>query len=546
MTGQPDVPGRGVKLLHDPVRNKGTAFTAAEREALGLQGLLPPRIHSVAEQEQRVLANLRSRASDLDRYLFLMDLQNRNETLFYHVVTRHIEETMPLIYTPTVGQACQAYGHIFRRPRGLFITAGDRGRVARVLGNWPHREARICVVTDGERILGLGDLGADGMGIPVGKLALYTACAGIHPTQCLPVTIDVGTDNAALCADPLYIGTQQPRLRGPEYDALLEEFVAAAQAVFPGIVIQLEDFGNRNAFRLLERYRERACLFDDDIQGTGAVALAGVLAALRLTGGALAAQRFLFLGAGEAGVGIASTVVAALVEGGMDAADARGRCWFVDTQGLLTAARADIAPHKRPFAHAHAPLATLHEAVARLRPTILVGCSGQPGLFSEEVVRAMARHNGRPVIFSLSNPTSRSECTAEQAWAWSEGRAVFASGSPFAPVVRAGGTLVPGQCNNAYVFPGVGLGLVASRARRVTDAMFLAAAKCLAAEVSEADLAVGRVFPPLARIREVSLRIACAVAEIAWRDGLADSERPADPVAFIRAQMYTPEYPVYA
>jgi malate dehydrogenase (oxaloacetate-decarboxylating)(NADP+) len=546
MTRQSDDPGRGVKLLHDPVRNKGTAFTAAEREALGLQGLLPPRIHTIAEQEQRVLANLRTRASDLDRYLFLMDLQNRNETLFYHVVMNHIEETMPLIYTPTVGLACQAYGHIFRRPRGLFITTEDRGRVETVLGNWPHRDARICVVTDGERILGLGDLGADGMGIPVGKLALYTACAGTHPTQCLPVTIDAGTDNEALLADPLYIGTRRRRLRGPEYDALIEEFVTAAERVFPGLVIQLEDFGNRNAFRLLQTYRERACVFDDDIQGTGAVACAGVLGALRISGQRLAGQRFLFLGAGEAGIGIAATIVAAMSDAGMTPTAARQACWFVDTQGLLTAARAAIPPHKQPFAHEHAPLATLQEAIEALRPTVLIGSSGQPGLFTETVVRAMARHNARPVIFALSNPTSKAECTAEQAYAWSEGRAVFASGSPFAPLTHEGITRVPGQCNNAYIFPGVGLGLVASRARRVTDAMFLAAAKCLAAQVGEDDLALGRVYPPLARIREVSVLIAREVAEIAWASGLAERERPADPLADIRAQMFTPEYPDYA
>jgi len=538
--------GRGVKLLHDPVRNKGTAFTADERERLGLRGLLPPRIHSIEAQEQRVLANLRTRASDLDRYQFLMDLQNRNETLFYRVVMNHIDETMPLIYTPTVGQACQAYGHIFRRPRGLFLTIEDRGRIAAVLGNWPHREARICVVTDGERILGLGDLGADGMGIPVGKLALYTACAGIHPTQCLPVTIDVGTDNAELLADPLYIGLPQRRVRGAQYDELLDEFVDAMAQVFPGIVIQLEDFGNANAFRLLSRYRDRACVFDDDIQGTGAVAYAGVLGALRISGGALDAQRLLFLGAGEAGIGIAETVVAGLIERGMDAQEARRRCWFVDTRGLLTGDRAAIPAQKQPFAHAHAPLATLLDAVESLRPTVLIGTSGQPAQFTEPVVRAMARHNERPVIFALSNPTSQAECTAGQAYAWSEGRAIFASGSPFAPVTLAGRTHVPGQGNNAYIFPGVGLGLIASRARRATDRMFLAAAESLAAQVTEEDIALGRVYPPLARIREVSALIACRVAEIAWDSGLAGRERPLDLLADIRAQMYVPEYARYA
>ncbi len=537
---------RGVKILHDPVRNKGTAFTAGEREVLGLRGLLPPRVHTVAEQEQRVLANLRSRATDLDRYLFLMDLQDRNETLFYRVVMNHIDEMMPLIYTPTVGLACQTYGHIFRRPRGLYIGNDDRGRIEALLRNWPHPEARICVVTDGERILGLGDLGVDGMGIPIGKLALYTACAGIQPTQCLPVTIDAGTNNESLLADPLYIGTPRPRLRGAAYDELIEEFMSAATKVFPGLVIQLEDFGNCNAFRLLEKYRERACVFDDDIQGTGAVAYAGMLAALRLIGQRLEDQRILFHGAGEAGIGIGETVVAGLIERGMDAAEARRHCWFVDTRGLLTAARAEIPAQKAPFAHPHPPLATLEEAVTALRPTILVGTSGQPGQFTENIVRAMAEFNPRPVIFALSNPTSKSECTAAQVYGWSDGRAVFASGSPFEAVTLDGRTHVPGQGNNAYIFPGVGLGLIASRATRVTDDMFLAAANALAQQVSDEDLALGRIYPPLAKIRDVSAQIALEVAEIAYRHGLTARERPPEPMADIREQMYRPEYPQYA
>jgi len=537
---------RGVKILHDPVRNKGTAFTDAEREALGLRGLLPPRVTSPAEQELRVLSNLRSRSTDLDRYLFLISLQDRNETLFYRLVMNHIEEMMPLIYTPTVGQACQSYGHIFRRPRGLYVSLADRGRVEELLLNWPHREARIAVVTDGERILGLGDLGADGMGIPVGKLSLYTACAGIHPTHCLPVTIDVGTNNESLLRDPLYIGTPRRRLRGAEYDALIDEFIAAANKVFPGIVIQLEDFGNTNAFRLLAKYRERACLFDDDIQGTGAVAHAGLLAALRLNGGRLEEQRILFLGAGEAGIGIADTIVAGLGRLGIPAAEARRHCWFVDSQGLLTADRAPIAEHKIPYAHEHRPLATLEEAVDALRPTVLMGLSGQPGTFSESVVRKMAHNNQRPVIFALSNPTSKAECTAEQAYRWSEGRAIFASGSPFPEVKYEGRTLVPGQGNNAYIFPGVGLGVIASRARHVTDDMFLAAAESLASQVSEADLALGRIYPALSKIRDVSAKIAVAVAQIAYDRGLAQRERPADLMADIRARMYEPVYPSYA
>jgi len=537
---------RGAELLHDPIRNKGTAFSTAERDALGLRGLLPPRVHDQRTQVLRVLENIRRKENDLERYIYLVGLQDRNETLFYRVLVEHLDEMMPLIYTPTVGLACQAYGHIFRRPRGLFVSAEDRGRVAEVLRNWPHEDVRIIVVTDGERILGLGDLGADGMGIPVGKLALYTACAGIHPAQCLPVTLDVGTENEERLEDLLYIGLPQRRLRGAAYDALVEEFMGAVQEVFPRAVVQLEDFANRNAFRLLETYRDRLCCFDDDIQGTGAVTLAGLYSALRLTGGSLRDLRVLFLGAGEAGIGIADLVVAALLDAGLPEAEARRRCWFLDSKGLVVRSRGDLAEHKRPYAHEHAFLPDLLAAVESLRPTALIGASGTPGTFTRPVLEAMARINQHPVVFALSNPTSKSECTAEQAYAWSGGRAVFASGSPFGPVDLGGRTYVPGQSNNAYIFPGVGLGVVASEASRVTDEMFSAAARALAAEVRESDLALGRVYPPLSRIREVSVAIAAAVAEVAWARGLARSRRPDDPAAFIRAQMFEPDYPIYA
>jgi len=537
---------RGVKILHDPLRNKGTAFTEAEREALGLRGLLPPKVHSHAEQELRVLGALRSKVTDLERYLYLMALQDRNETLFFRVVINHIEEMMPLIYTPTVGQACQEFGHIYQRPRGLYVSLEDRGRVKEVLENWPHRDARIIVVTDGERILGLGDLGSNGMGIPIGKLALYTACAGVNPAYCLPVMLDVGTDNETLLNDPLYNGLERRRSRGPRFDALVEEFVTAAEEVFPGVLIQLEDFGNANAFKLLERYRDRTCLFDDDIQGTGAVTLAGILAALRITGETLADQRILFLGAGEAGIGIADSVVAALVDEGMDAAEARKRCWFMDSRGLLVTERGEVAASKRPYVQDHPFIDSFLEAVNTLEPTAIVGISGQPATFTREVIESMARINDRPIIFALSNPTSKSECTAEQAYIWSEGRAIFASGSPFDTVIYQGQKLVPGQGNNAYIFPGVGLGVIASRSRRVTDEMFLAAARTLAGQVNEADLEQGRIYPPLSRIRYVSAAIAKEVATIAYREGLADREEPADIQADVYAQVYKPVYPHYA
>ncbi len=533
---------RGVKLLHDPVRNKGTAFTKEERLAKGLRGLLPPRINTEEMQVMRIMENLRRKTSDLERYIMLVALQDRNETLFYRVVVDHLQEMMPLVYTPTVGKACQLYGHIYRRPRGLYISREDRGHVKEVLLNWPHRDPRVVVVTDGERILGLGDLGANGMGIPIGKLILYTACAGIHPTHCLPVTIDVGTENPDLLKDPLYIGLPERRLRGPEYDELIDEFLTTVAEVFPRAIIQLEDFANRNAFRLLESYQDRLCLFDDDIQGTGSVVLSGIHSALRITGGRLSDKRFLFIGAGEAGIGIASLIVAAMKEEGLSEEEARRQCWFVDSKGLVVQSRNDLEDHKLPFAHEgefHSELLTIVESI---RPAALIGVSGVPAVFTRPVLKAMARISERPIVMALSNPTHKSECTARQAYAWTEGRAVFASGSPFASVDWKGTTFVPGQANNAYVFPGVGLGAIASRARHITDEMFFTAAKALSKEVTEADLALGRIYPPLSRIRDVSANIAVAVAEIAYERGLAQEPRPDDLLSSIRSQMFEPDY----
>ncbi len=533
----------GVELLHNPVLNKGTAFTDQEREGLCLRGLLPPHVSTQEEQVLRVMENFRRKPNNLEKYIHMMALQDRNETLFYRVVLDHIEEMMPIIYTPTVGQACQEYGHIFRRPRGMFISALDQGRVAEVLRNWPSQDVRIIVVTDGERILGLGDLGALGMGIPVGKLALYTACAGVHPSQCLPVTLDVGTENEQLLHDPLYIGIRQRRLRGRAYDEFVDEFMMAVREVFPGVLVQFEDFANVNAFRLLEVYRERQCTFNDDIQGTGAVALAGLYSALRITGRRLTEQTVLFLGAGEAAAGIANLIVAAMIGEGLTEEEARRRCWLVDSRGLVVRRRTGLADHKLPYAHDHMWLPDLPTAVEALHPTAIIGASGQPGAFTQPVLAAMARLNKRPIVFALSNPTSKAECTAEQAYTWTEGRAIFASGSPFAPVTLAGRTYVPGQGNNAYVFPGVGLGAVASGARLVTDEMFFAAAQALAQQVSETDLARGLIYPPLTEIREVSAAIAAAVAEVAYQRGLASQPRPDDPTAYIEAQMYVPRYP---
>jgi malate dehydrogenase (oxaloacetate-decarboxylating)(NADP+) len=537
---------RGMALLRDPTLNKGSAFTERERDVLGLRGLLPPHVCRQDDQVARVLLNFHRLESPLARYILIEALQDRNEALFYRVIMENPDEIMPIIYTPTVGLACQEFGHIYRRPRGLFISAADRGRIAQVMRNWPHRDAAIIVVTDGERILGLGDLGANGMGIPIGKLALYTACAGVHPRRCLPVMLDAGTNNEALLEDPLYLGIRQKRLAGAALDELVEEFVEAAQDAFPGIVVQFEDFANHNAFRLLDRYRDRICCFNDDIQGTGSVTVAGVLSALRVTKKRMSEQTFLCLGAGEAATGISDMLVNAMVDDGLPEPAARRRCWMVDPDGLLVAGRAGLPPHASHFAHEHPPVADFLGAVKAIRPTAIIGASAAPGLFTRDVIDEMSRLNERPIVFALSNPTSKAECTAEQAYAHSGGRALFASGSPFDPVTLDGRRHVPRQGNNSYIFPGVGLGVVAVRASRVTDEMFMAAARTLAACVGEDDLAQGSLYPPLSRVRDVSAQIAAAVAEVAFRRDLAEIERPADLLAYVRSQMYDPHYVSYA
>ena len=541
----PDWFPRGAALLRDPTLNKGTAFNPAEREALGLRGLLPPQVGTQDLQANRVLENIRRLQTPLSKYILLEALQDRNESLFFRVITDNPDEMMPIIYTPTVGLACQQFGHIYRRPRGMYITANDRGQIAHVMRNWPYRQARMIVVTDGERILGLGDLGANGMGIPIGKLSLYTACAGLHPRYCLPVMLDVGTNNQALLDDPLYIGIRQKRLSGAALDEIVEEFISAAQQVFPGIVVQFEDFANHNAFRLLRKYRDRVCCFNDDIQGTASVTVAGVFSALRVTKKRMAEQRFLCLGAGEAATGICDLLSAAMVADGLTPAEARTHCSMVDSKGLVVASRTDLAEHKKAYAHPHEPVADFLGAVKALKPTAIIGVGATPGLFTREIIEEMARINERPIVFALSNPTSKAECTAAQAYEWSGGKALFASGSPFAPVDYAGQHFVPRQGNNSYIFPGVGLGVVSVRSTRITDEMFMAAARTLAEHTSDADLAQGSLYPPLNGVRAVSAHIAAAVAEIAYRDGHATLERPDDLLEFMRAQMYDPRYTSY-
>ncbi len=534
---------RGIELLQHPRFNREMAFTEAERDRLGLRGLLPPRVVTLEEQVRRSLAHLERKREDIDKYIYLMGLLDRNETLFYRTVIDHISDMMPIIYTPTVGEACQQWGEIFRRHRGLYVTADDRGRVREVLANWPNRDVDVLVVTDGERILGLGDLGAQGMGIPVGKLALYAACAGIDPSRCLPVTLDVGTENVELRQAPYYPGLVRPRLRGEEYDALVAEFADAVHEIFPKALLQWEDFATENAFRILRTHRGRIRSFNDDIQGTAGVTLAGLHAAARATGRPLTEQRLLFFGAGSAATGIGELIVASMMNNGLSEAEARLRCWFVDSKGLVVSSRADLANHKQPFAHDHAPMRSLEEAVEALDPTALIGVAAQPKTFTESILRRFAERQERPIVFALSNPTSKAECTAEEAYRWTDGRALFASGSPQAPVALRGRTVTPRQANNVYVFPGLGLGVVATQARRVTDTMFLAAARALADTVTDDDLAIGALYPPLPEIRKVSVRIAAAVARVAWDEGLATVPEPEGSLTdWITARMYDPAY----
>ncbi|MGE3507532.1 MAG: NAD-dependent malic enzyme [Vicinamibacterales bacterium] len=522
---------------------RGTACSWADRLRLGLDGLLPPRVETLDEQVARVMSNVRAIAPPLGRYRYLRALQHDNDTLYYRVLMDHMAELLPVVYTPTVGEACRHWSRIYERPAGMYVSARRHaGRIERVLRNWPHDGVRMIVVTDGGRILGLGDLGANGMGIPIGKLVLYSLCAGVPPDGCLPVALDVGTDTAAVRHDPFYLGDRAARLTGADYSAFLDEFVAAVERTFPRAVLQFEDFNTACAFGLLERYRDRFCCFNDDVQGTGAMVLAGLLAAGRMLGTPLTGQRLLFVGSGEAGIGAGRAVVAALRREGMAEDEARHSCLFVDSCGTVVRTRADLARHKQPFAQDLAPDTDLVRAIEAFGPTALIGASGCGGRFTREVLDAMARQTPRPVILALSNPTANAECTARQAYEWTDGRAVFASGSPFEPVSLDGRTFTPAQANNASVFPGVGLGLLVSGARRVSDEMFLAAAHALADQTTQDDLAAGRLFPPAARLREVAVAVAAAVAHVAWDSGLAGGPKPADPTEAIRGAMYSPHY----
>jgi malate dehydrogenase (oxaloacetate-decarboxylating)(NADP+) len=533
---------RGEAMLNDPIRNKGTAFTAEERRRHGLEGLLPHAVEDVDRQLERVMQHLDAKPNDLERYIYLIGLSDRNETLFYRTLMSDPARFVPIVYDPTVADACLAFGHIYRRARGMYITREMKGRIAEVLRNWPGRDVRFICVSTGGRILGLGDIGANGMGIPIGKLQLYTACAAVPPDCMLPVLLDIGTTNAQLRADPLYLGLRQPPPSDAELDALTEEFVQAVEQVFPGCCIHFEDWKGTDAIRMLNRYADKVLCYNDDIQGTASVALAGLTAALQIVNAPLTNQRILFLGAGSAGIGIANLIVSAMQMKGLSQDAARRRISLFDIDGLLEPSRAALSEAQKIHAHQAKPSKDLVETIEALKPTVLIGVSTKGGAFNQRVVEAMSRLNERPIIFALSNPTDKAECSAEQAYSWSKGKALYAAGVPFPEVTLNGQTFHPGQANNFYIFPAVGLATYAARPRRLTDACFIAAAEASADQVGPSLRARGMLFPSQADILETEVTTAARVAEFMFDQGLAQVERPRDIRAWIEGQLYRPQY----
>ena len=532
---------RSFEVLNSKSLNRSATFTRTEREELGLNGLLPYAVFSEEVQLKRAMNAFRRLSTDLERYSILSVLQKYNENLFYRFVINNIEEVLPIIYTPTVGQACIEFSHIFKLSEGFYITPEDKGFIRKNLDNWPEEDVRVIVVTDGQRILGLGDLGSNGMGIPVGKLSLYTACAGIPPQQCLPVMMDVGTNNEEIRNDILYLGYPKKRLEGDAYLEMIEEFVMAIQDKYPKALIQFEDFLTPNAYALLNKYKKRVLCFNDDIQGTAAVALAGVYASTRVTKNKFSDLKIMFLGAGSAATGIADLMVSAFEEEGLTNEEARSRLWFVDLNGLVVKSRDDLMEHNIPYAHEHEQM-NFVSAIDSIKPHILIGATGAPGTFTQEVIESMTKNNERPVIFALSNPTSKAECTAEQAYQWSDGKAVFSSGSPFDKVVFKGKNYYPGQGNNAYVFPGIGLGTIVANASTIPDDLFLVASRTLANMVSEQNLQNGALYPRLTEIRNISLNIATAVAEKVYELGVSqNNEKPSNLKQVIADYMYDPK-----
>ena len=532
---------KGLEVLRDSKLSKSTAFTFEEKENFGLRGLLPYAISTQEIQKQRVIENIRRKESNIEKYIFLSALHGRNERLFYRTVIDYLPELLPIIYTPTVGEVCQQFSHIYRIDKGFYITPEDKGDIAEIMENWPEHDVRVIVVTDGSRILGLGDLGCNGMGIPIGKLSLYTAGAGIAPSYCMPIMLDMGTDNEELLDDLLYLGYPHKRLKGAEYDEIVDEFVTAVQQKFPKAMIQFEDFITPNAYKILEKYQEQILCFNDDIQGTAAVALAGVYTSLRITGLDFINQKIMFLGAGSAATGIADLMVKAFVAEGLTMEEAAAKLWFVDINGLLVKDSPGLQPHNMPYAHDHKPMA-FAEAIKELKPTILIGASGAKGTFTKEIIELMTEINDRPVIFALSNPTSKAECTAEEAYAYSNGKVVFASGSPFHPVTLGEQVFVPGQGNNVYIFPGIGLAALAAEAKYLPDSVFWIAAAELARQIHTSDLDHGTLYPKMTTLRTISFEIAVSVVNHLYDLGLAKAEKPKNIRMYIKNMMYDPSY----
>lgn len=534
---------RGLELLQDPSLNKSTAFTEAERQALGLVGLIPDMTEDEDLQLRRVMLQLSHKNTDLDRYIYLVNLLDHNETLFYRTIMSDPARFLPIVYDPTIGEACLKFGHIYRQARGMYVSIERRGKVRGILRNWPRQDIRFICVTDGGRILGLGDLGANGMGIPIGKLQLYTAAAGVPPQYLLPMYLDAGTNNEQYLHDPLYLGLRKTRPPTDDLYSFVDELVEAVQEVFPGCCIHFEDWTGVDAVHLLERYRDRYCVYNDDVQGTAGITLAGMINAVKLKGTQLKDESYLFLGAGSAGIGLANLLCSALAAQGMSLTDAQARVHMFDVHGLLESSRADLVDFQQPYAHPNEPCTDFVTAIERLKPTTIIGVSTVGGAFARQVVEAMSRINERPVILALSNPTEHAECTAEQAYTWSKGKAIYAAGVQFPPVHYEGQVFLPGQANNFYIFPAVGMAIFATRATRVTDEMFIEAAAAVADQVPPEMLKQGLLYPPQSNILETEIQTAARVARLVFDSDLARVDRPADMVDFIRGQIYRPEYP---
>lgn len=533
---------KAYSLLYNPRKNKGTAFTKSERQKYGLTGILPDVIESMETQIMRIQEQVENLNKPINKYIYLTGLLDTNETLFFKTIISDPAKYLPLVYTPTVGEACERLGHIARRPRGLFISIKNKNKIESILKNWPVKDVRFTVVTDGQRILGLGDLGICGIGIPIGKLALYTSCAGVPPELTLPIVLDAGTDNEKFLNDPLYPGIKQKRVKGKEYDDFIKAFVKAITKVYPKLCIQWEDFAGVNAIRILEKYRDKICTFNDDIQGTAAIAVAGFIAISRLLNKPFKEQKFLFLGAGAAAFGIADMLVKKFQKDGLSKEEAYNRCWMFDVNGLLVKSRTDLAEHQKPFAHESEPSNDFAASILKIKPTAIIGVSTVGGAFTQQVIENMSSINDRPIIFPYSNPTSHSECTAEQAYTWSKGKAIFASGSPFAPVTYNGKTFTPGQGNNVFIFPALGLAIYATEAKKVTDEMLLTASEAVAEQITEEDFSKGLIYPPIKNIRDVSINVAVKVAEEIFRSGLARVKKPKNIRKFIISKMYEPVY----